>query len=32
MAVEESLKFNFLQIKSNLDDAKTIDLRAGTAR
>ena len=32
MAVEESLKFNFLEITSNLDDAKTIDLRSGTAR
>ena len=31
MAVKESLKFNWLEIKSNLTDER-IDLRAGTAR
>ena len=31
MAIEQSLKFNWFEIKSNVDD-KTIDLRAGTPR
>ena len=31
MAVKESLKFNWFEIKSNLDSEETIDLRAGTA-
>ncbi len=32
MAIQESLKFNWLEIKSNLDPQQTIDLRAGTPR
>ena len=31
MAVKESLKFNFFEIKSNINPEETIDLRAGTA-
>ena len=31
MAVKESLKFNWFEIKSNIDSEETIDLRAGTA-
>ena len=31
MAVKESLKFNWFEIKSNLNPEETIDLRAGTA-
>ena len=31
MAVKESLKFNWFEIKSNIDPEETIDLRAGTA-
>ena len=32
MAIQESLKFNSLEIKSNLDPQETIDLRSGTPR
>ena len=32
MAVKESLKFNWFQIKSNINPEETIDLRAGTGR
>ena len=32
MAVKESLKFNFFEIKSNQNPEETVDLRAGTAR
>ena len=32
MAVKESLKFNWFEIKSNINPEETIDLRAGTAR
>ena len=32
MAIQESLKFNWLEIKSNLDPQQTIDLRGGTPR
>ena len=32
MAVKESLKFNWFEIKSNINPEDTIDLRAGTAR
>ena len=32
MAVQESLKFNFFEIKSNVNPEETIDLRAGTGR
>ena len=31
MAVKESLKFNWFEIKSNINPEETIDLRAGTA-
>ena len=32
MAVKESLKFNWFEIRSNINPQETIDLRAGTAR
>ena len=32
MAVKESLKFNWFEIKSNVNPEEKIDLRAGTAR
>ena len=32
MAVKQSLKFNFFEIKSNINPEETIDLRAGTGR
>ena len=32
MAVKQSLKFNFFEIKSNVNPEETIDLRAGTGR